>query len=212
MSQTGITAYRTFLGLSLHFRRGSYDGWIYNFNGKVKPETFEANKGIVYQYAAIETKFPNKNDQLRYFYPAFKKFGYCKASDIRAFGIAYTEFNNKFANLVEMDYGIELRNAASKVSSINHLIGLDGELPFLYNCYIEELISYDSLVILSLAIPEINTIVSKEPFLWNSLVEKLKFDSRFYNLYFNEENSIKQLKQNTIAILSDVWKLNKAGK
>lgn len=204
MPPSGITAYRTFLGLSLHFRRGSYDGWNYNFNGKVKPETYEANKGIVYQYAAIEKRFPNKNDQLRYFYPAFKKFGYCKASDIRAFGIAYTEFNNKFANLVEMEYGIELRNVASKVSSINHLIGLDGELPFLYNCYIEELISYDSLAILSLAIPEVLQIKSQEPFLWNSFIEKLKFDSKFYNLYIE---SLKELRQTTIRILKESWLL-----
>lgn len=204
MPPSGITAYRTFLGLSLHFRRGSYDGWNYNFNGKVKPETYEANKGIVYQYAAIEKKFPNKNDQLRYFYPAFKKFGYCKASDIRAFGVAYTEFNNKFANLVEMDYAIELRNIASKVSSINHLIGLDGELPFLYNCYIEELISYDSLAILSLAIPEVLQIKSQEPFLWNSFIEKLKFDSKFYNLYIE---SLKELRQTTIRILKESWLL-----
>lgn len=204
MPPSGITAYRTFLGLSLHFRRGSYDGWNYNFNGKVKPETYEANKGIVYQYAAIEKRFPNKNDQLRYFYPAFKKFGYCKASDIRAFGVAYTEFNNKFANLVEMEYGIELRNVASKVSSINHLIGLDGELPFLYNCYIEELISYDSLAILSLAIPEVLQIKSQEPFLWNSFIEKLKFDSKFYNLYIE---SLKELRQTTIRILKESWLL-----
>jgi hypothetical protein len=209
MSIPGLGVYKTYLGMSLHFRKGSYNGWDYNFNGKVKSETFEANRGLVHRYAALEAKHPNKNDQLRLFYPAFRKFGFCKNTDIACFTRSYNEFVKEF-QLMPLQYEHELKQVAIKVSSIKEFMGLDDQVPFLYNCYIEKLISYDSLLILSLAIPELNTIVSKEAFLWNSLTEKLKFDSGFYNLYFAlEETSIKKLKQNTIAILSDAWNLHK---
>lgn len=205
----GLSAYKTYLGLSLHFRRGSYNGWNYNFNGKVKPETFEANRGLTHRYAALEANHPNKNDQIRFFYPAFRKFGFCKNTDISTFTRSYNEFVKEF-QLMRTQYDIELKQVALKVSSIKEFMGLDEQVPFLYNCYIEKLITLDSLIILSLAIPDINTIVSKESFLWNSLIEKLKFDSGFYNLYFAlEENSIKKLKQNTIAILSDAWNIKR---
>lgn len=208
MTPQGLTAYRTYLGMSLHFRRGSYDGWQYNFNGKVNPDTYEANRAIVHRYASLESRYPTKNDQIKFFYPAFSK-GFMKANDISGFTKSYQQFNNMFEDLWYMQYGIELKQLGSYVSSIDELMGVANSLPTLYNAYIEEVVSYNSLILLSLAIPSINSLVSEEPFLWNSLNEKLKFDSKFYKLYLDETKTLKELKTNTIAILSDAWKLKR---
>lgn len=204
MTKTGYEAYKTFLGMALHFRRAGYNGWDYNFNGKVKPETYEANRTLVYRFSALETKYPSKNEQIKLLYPVFKKHGYVNATHVHLVYKAHKEFMKELDEQVERYYE-ELENIASRVNNIDELMGLYENLPVLYNGYIEKVISYESLVILSLAIPSINKICSSEPFLWNSLLEKLQFDSKFYKLYLNIEN----IKQNTIETLMSTWKLQK---
>ena len=202
----GYNAYRTFLGLSLHFRRGSYDGWQYNFNGKCLKETYEKNRGLGHKFSAIERKYPTKEDQLRLFYPVFKKNGFVKATDYELAVRMNKLFVRDFDELKSKLFIQELEVVAKKVKNIHELLGVYNDTPLLYDCYIEELISYDSLVILSLVIPELNKVCSEEPFLWNSLVEKIKFDSKFYMLYL-DQNELKTLKQNTIATLRSAWNI-----
>lgn len=204
----GLSAYKTYLGLSLHFRKGSsYDGWKYSFNGKCTEETFEKNKSVYHRYAALESKHPHKNDQLRFFYPAFKKFGFCKSTDISCFTRANSQFIKEFDRVIET-YTKEVVALGKQVNSIEELLGVYEQVPVIYNGYIEELISYDSLVIMSLAIPSINRIVSDECFLWNSLNRKLMFDSKFYKLYI-QDSKLKEIQQNTVHALSAVWKLKR---
>lgn len=204
----GLSAYKTYLGLSLHFRKvSSYDGWKYSFNGKCTEDTFEKNKLIYHRYAALENKYPHKNDQLRFFYPAFKKFGFCKANDIALFTRTHNQFMKELDDKFD-SYMKEIVQLGNTVGSIDELLGVYEQVPTIYNGYIEELISFDSLVILSLVIPSINRIVSDDSYLWNSLNEKLKFDSKFYKLYI-DDSKLKELQQNTISILSEIWKLKR---
>lgn len=204
----GLSTYKTYLGMLLHFSKSnSYDGWTYNFNGKCTEENFEKKREIYHRYVSLENKFPNKNDQLRFFFPAFHYHGICKATDISRFTKSHARFIKELDTLIEIYYK-EVVALGKQVSSIEELLGVYEQVPVIYNGYIEELISYDSLVIMSLAIPSINRIVSDECFLWNSLNRKLMFDSKFYKLYI-QDSKLKELQQNTVHALSAVWKLKR---
>lgn len=189
--------------MSLHFRKTGYDGWQYNFNGKCSPETFERNRGLMHRFRSIESKHPDKCDQIRYFYPAFAEYGFVKSDDIRKFELSYKEFVATTNSKLKF-YEDELYSIAKLVNGIHELLGVYNQTPFIYDCYIEKRLSYDSLILLSLAIPDINNVCSEESFLWQTLIEKVNFDSKFYKLYIKD---LKTVKQNTIAVLKNAWNL-----
>lgn len=199
----GLKAYKTYLGMVLHFKNSGYDGWLYSFAGKCSPEKFDSQRQLKYQFAAIERNNPDKFDQIRYFYPAFAKHKFVKATDVRTFVRAYKEFDQTFTF-----YQSELIGVASQTKNIEELVGVYNSLPMLYNAYLRGEASFEFLVLLSLVMPSINKIVA-DPLVWPQFVDSLKFHGPFYKLYLDksETTKLETLKQNTVTILSEAWNL-----
>lgn len=196
----GLEAYKTYLGMGLHFR-GNLDGWQYNFSGKCKPETFAAKTRLKYVYAKIERDHPTKLDQIKFFYPAMKAYGYVKPESVGLMMKVHRAFEKEFG------YGLVSRHKAWIEGMMKEHILLDffelfacsEMLPKFYQLYAEKQMTHDQAVVLCLCVPELlNTIVSNEPFVYEAWKVKLEFDMKFMQLYINGP-LLRQLKDATVA-------------
>lgn len=195
----GLAAYKTYLGMSLHFR-GNLDGWQYNFTGKCKPETFEANKRVMWMYAKVEEDFPTKVEQIKYLYPAFKEMKYIKPDQLMVVRRQYVQFMKAFGEDLPQRHQAWLTELLAEgfIKDFADLFDTSEMLPKLYQLYSNKVMTYDAAVILCIVIPELlNTIVSQEPFVFEAWKVKLQFDMKFIQLYISQP-VLKQLRDATV--------------
>ena len=194
----GLEAYKTFLGMSLHFR-GNLDGWKYNFSGKCKPETFATKKRLMYMYAKIEREHPTKLDQIKFFYPAFSTC-YVKPDAVGMMMNCHKGF------IKDVDDSLPTRHkdwldgllTEGNLSDFFDLFSCNEMLPKLYQLYADKQMTQLQAAILCLCVPELlNTVVSKEPIVFEAWKVKLEFDMKFIQLYISHP-VLKQLRDATV--------------
>lgn len=196
---TGLAAYKTYLGMGLHFR-GNLDGWQYNFTGKCKQETFEKNKRVMYMYAKVEEDYPTKVEQIKYLYPAFKAMGYFKPDALMLVRREYVHFMKIFGEDLTQRHQAWLTELLAEgfIKDFADLFDTSEMLPKLYQLYSNKVMTYDAAVILCIVIPELlNTIVSQEPIVFETWKAKLQFDIKFVQLYISQP-VLKQLRDATV--------------
>ena len=195
----GLEAYKTFLGIGLHFR-GTVDGWKYNFSGKCKPETFATKNRLVYMYAKVERDHPTKLAQLMFYYPAFQAYGYVKPDAINLMMKAHKAFIKEFDDSLpsrHKDWLVELLTEGN-LTDFFDLFSCTEMLPKFYQLYADKQMTQLQAAILCLCVPELlNTIVSKEPIVFEAWKVKLEFDMKFIQLYISHP-VLKQLRDATV--------------
>lgn len=196
---TGLAAYKTYLGMGLHFR-GNLDGWQYNFTGKCKPETFEKNKRVMYMYAKVERDYPTKAEQIKFFYPAWKEYGYLKPDAIGLMMKQHRAYMKGFGEDLPQRHQAWLTELLAEgfIKDFADLFDTSEMLPKLYQLYSNKVMTYDQAVLLCIIIPELlNTIVSQEPIVFETWKAKLQFDIKFVQLYISQP-VLKQLRDATV--------------
>lgn len=199
---TGISPFTTFSAMNLHFNKSPYDGWKYGFKTRVNKDKFDADKALTFQFTAIERDYPTINEQLMYFYPAFNEFKYINVKNIRVIRTHYLSFKKRIDNLEET-FSTELTKAVKNMKNVLDILDNSGTMPTIFNLYDSKQLSYDSIIILFLIIPELNNIVSKEPFLFDSWKSKIHFDMKFYSLFI-APSQLKVFKKLTINIFKNI--------
>lgn len=195
----GLEAYKTYLGMSLHFR-GNLDGWQYNFMGKCKPETFAAKKRLMYMYAKIEREHPTKLDQIKFFYPAFKEYGYVKPDAVGLMIKAHRAYLKGFGEDLVPNHTAWINEMLEEcfLADFYELFECNDMLPRFYHLHSSKVMSHDQAALMCILIPELlNTIVSQEPIVFETWKAKLLFDMKFIQLYISQP-VLKQLKDATV--------------
>lgn len=198
----GLSAYTTFNAMNLHFRKGSYDGWKYNFKTHVNADNFQSNKTSLFQFAAIERTHTKLLEQIKYFYPAFAAFGYISSKNLRVVRLEYLSFMKKIDS-IEETFASELEKVSKNMENILDLLDNSGTMPEIFNLYDTKQLSYSSIVILFMIIPELNKIVSREPFVFDDWKTQISFDMKFYGLYIAPTQRSK-FKQITISTFNNI--------
>lgn len=195
----GIDAYKTYLGMSLHFQ-GHVDGWQYNFTGKIKPETFAAKKRLTYMYAKIEREHPTKLDQIKFFYPAFKAYGYVKPDAVGLMLKAHRDYLKGFGEGMVTAHSAWIKEMFDEgfLKDFYELFACSEMLPKFYQLYSSKVMTYEQAVLMCILIPELlNTIVSQEPIVFETWKAKLLVDMKFMQLYISQP-VLKQLRDATV--------------
>lgn len=195
----GLEAYKTYLGMSLHFA-GHIDGWQYNFTGKIKPETFAAKKRLTYMYAKIEREHPTKLDQIKFFYPAFKAYGFVKPDAVGLMTKAHRDFVKGFGEGMVTPHADWIKEMLEEcfLADFYELFECNDMLPRFYHLHSSKVMTYEQAVVMCIVIPDLlNTIVSQEPIVFETWKAKLLVDMKFYQLYISQP-VLKQLKDATV--------------
>lgn len=198
---SGFEAYKTYLGMCLHYQ-GHINGWDYNFAGRCKEETYKKKKQLIHQYAKIERTHPTKVEQIKFFYPAFKQFGYVKPEATLLFTRKHHDFMVLMGNpdLLVRKHGEWIKEMLDEgfIKDFFDLFDVSEMLPKFYQLYNNKVMTHDQAVILCMVIPELlNTIVSQEPIVFETWKAKLQFDKQFFSLYISQP-VLNQLKDATV--------------
>jgi len=187
----GLASYTVACGMSLHFNRKGYDGWKYLFKTKMAQKSFLENRQTQFVYGAVESKYPTLIDQVRYFYPYFKRYGaWASKTNIRKFDIEYKKFTEYVENIEKIHLPELLNTLKLNVSSISELFQVDNLLPKIYRMVDEGVISYDQAVLLFLVIPDLNSTSSNEPFVFDAWKADITFDKKFLSVYISPPSLI----------------------
>lgn len=195
----GLEAYKTYLGMSLHFA-GHIDGWQYNFTGKIKPETFAAKKRLTYMYAKIEREHPTKLDQIKFFYPAFKAYGFVKPDAVGLMTKAHRDFVKGFGEGMVTPHADWIKEMLEEcfLADFYELFECNDMLPRFYHLHSSKVMTYEQAVVMCIVIPELLDLVSNEPIVFETWKSKLQFDKKFVQLYISQP-MLKQLRDVTVA-------------
>lgn len=180
-------SYRTFLGMQAHFNKNTpYDGWKYGFKTRVSEEMLKRNRSQLFSYEKIDRDHKTVLDQVRFFYPSFRN-GYVKSSMVKAIYTNHKMFMAQVADVKEK-FTAMLENFSKQMTKVSDILGLTGDLPNVYlysqrGGYSEKDIC---LILLFLAIPELNKVVSQEPFVYDNWKKVIDFHKPFISIYFNE--------------------------
>lgn len=187
----GLSAYTVVCGMSLHFNRKGYDGWKYMFKTRMAEKSFLENRQTQFVYAAVESKYPGLVDQVKYFYPYFRRYGaFASKTNIRKFDEEYKKFTEYVKN-IENSHLPELINTLKlKISSISDLAQVDNLLPKVYQLFDDKVISYDQAVLLFMVFPDLNSTSSNEPFVYDVWKKNISFDKKFFSLYISPPSLI----------------------
>lgn len=181
----GSAAYQTYLGMSLHFQRKSYDGWKYNFKTKFNEERFKNNKQICYQYAAIESQFSDTIDQVKFYYPAFMgRRGHVHAHEIPTFRTHHRRFLEELSGL-RIRLEEKLKSLVANGATIYTLFQADETLPYIYQLFHEGVLTYEEVLMLFTVEPKFFDIQSREPFVFEKFKKEMSFDSKFFRYYID---------------------------
>jgi hypothetical protein len=180
-----------------HFHRGSYDGWKYDFKTRVTEENYRSKgKATEYQFAAIERDNPTLIEMLKFYYPAFSKYGSIRPVKIRNIHIENKAFVEKMG-VIELKLQTTIKAIRGEVKKFSDLFDSSELLPKIYQLYSQGVIDDDAIVILFLIIPDLNKIVSKEPFVFDAWKKEIVFNRPFYSLYIDQP-TINRLREFTL--------------
>lgn len=179
----GLVAFETFVGLSMHFRRESYDGWKYNFKTRAAEAMFKKDIQLKYAYEFIERNHATLQDRIRFMYPLFKRYGaFVKPTQIMQMRHEHKKFEQFIADVVPQCKRL-LAAVKKEVHDKETLLSCTQTLPRVYELYNDGVIDDDQAVLLFMLIPGLNSTSSKEPFVFDKWKQKIQFDKAFFSLY-----------------------------
>lgn len=187
----GLSAYTVACAIALHFMRKGYDGWKYNFKTKVAEKRFNAHKQTQFVYAAVEKRYPQLLDQIKYLYPYFKRYGaFANKLNIRLVDAEYKKFIDHISMFDEQYVGELLKTLKLNLSSITELFDQHELLPKVYQLYDRKVITHDQAVLLFMIFPDLNSTSSNEPYVYDAWKSDITFDKQFVSLYIHSQSLI----------------------
>lgn len=202
----GIEVYKTHLGMMLHFNpKVEFDGWRYNFMGKVTPEKFNADTRLKYMCAKLEQDFPTKNDQLKLMYPAWSLLKYMKTCNAGILRRHYNAFMKEMDDVVAYySRNFDHMVVYQEIKDVNCLLRCDSLMPNICQWETSGRISREFAILVCLVIPELlNTCKSKEPMVYDGWKSKVLFDMKFWSLYISQP-VLKELRDLTVTKLQNI--------
>jgi hypothetical protein len=181
---SGFDAYKTYLAVSNHFNRASYDFFKYNGNMRVKESSYLARKDK-YFFEKASKRF-NRDDFLKYLVANLTDHNTDNSWIGQMLNAKHEIIYKKWKKRIESasyNFKEELDTLWEKESNFDSLLKpKDGKHPLLYRLYLRGEVSLDTLVILDnlvhftklwrkqgdMMLDEVCTTISKySPFFWH---------------------------------------------
>lgn len=195
---SGFRAFQVFSAMNLHFSsKNPYDGFKYNFKTKQKPEDFEKNHAVRWQFEKLAKDHPSDIELLKFYYPTFRELGFVAPRNLGSIKKHHKAFLDELEAFLSKQYSVELNALVNSMPSNPSEVyngSIDG-LPILYDRYLSKTVSFEFCLLFNLMYPEaLNR--SSSYFGYDDFLGKIKLHSPFIQMYLANQKLI-ELKTET---------------
>lgn len=181
---TGLKPFETRRCLQYHLTSDiPYDGWKYNFkSSKITLEKYlQQIKGGKWAYMQLEKEFPTKNDQLMFWYPFCRMVKYAvPGADVKVARKSYLAMQDTMKKVIA-----RVRKKQFTAESLAVITAQ--QVPAVYelgaDVFSED---YFLAVTLFLVFPQLNSVTSNEPFVYDEWKKQVDLDKPFVSLYVSK--------------------------